>query len=139
MDFLRVVKSKRILEAWRNDIKIRTYRVSLGGNPFGHKQKEGDGRTPEGTYTLDYRKTDSVAYKAMHVSYPNEEDRKRARELGVKPGGSIMIHGQWDGFGPFAWLLQNYDWTNGCIGLSNEDLDDLWDIVAWNTRIEILP
>ncbi len=139
VDFLRVIKSQRILEAWRNDIKIRTYHISLGGNPFGHKQKEGDGRTPEGVYTLDYRKVDSVAYKAMHISYPNAEDRKRASEAGVKPGGAIMIHGQWDGFGWLSWLLQNYDWTNGCIGLANDDLDDLWEIVAWNTKIEILP
>lgn len=139
VDFLRVIKSKRILEAWRDNIRVRTYQVSLGDDPSGYKLEEGDGKTPEGTYTLNYRKADSIAYKAMHISYPNETDRKRAREAGVKPGGAIMLHGQWNGYGLFAWLLQNYDWTNGCIGLSNKDMDELWEIVAWNTTIEILP
>lgn len=139
VDILRVVKSKRLLEAWRDGIKVRTYRISLGSNPFGHKLFEGDGRTPEGSYTLDYRKADSVAYKAMHISYPSQTDRQRARQAGLKPGGAIMLHGQWNGFGWFDWLLQNYDWTNGCIGLSNKDIDELWEIVAWNTTIEILP
>jgi murein L,D-transpeptidase YafK len=138
-DFLRVHKSQRILEAWRDGIKVRTYRISLGGNPLGHKQQEGDGRTPEGEYILDFRKHDSVAYKAMHISYPNAEDRARARAAGVKPGGAIMIHGQWNGFGWLGFLMQGFDWTNGCIGLANDDMDELWHTVAWGTRIEILP
>jgi murein L,D-transpeptidase YafK len=139
VDFLRVIKSKRVLEAWRDGVRVRAYIISLGGDPVGPKLMEGDGKTPEGKYTLTYRKADSVAYKAFHVSYPNAQDRERARQAGVKPGGSIMVHGQWNGFGWAGWLLQNYDWTNGCIGLSNEDMDDLWQIVGWNTQIEILP
>jgi murein L,D-transpeptidase YafK len=139
VDFLRVVKSKRLLEAWRNDRIVRTFRISLGSNPIGHKQQEGDERTPQGWYTLDYRKSDSVAYKAFHISYPNAEDRARAKAAGVRPGGSIMVHGQWDGFGWLGWLIQNYDWTDGCIGLRNEDMDALWRIVGWNTPIQIVP
>jgi murein L,D-transpeptidase YafK len=139
VDYLRVLKSQRVLEAWRGGIRIRAYRIALGGNPVGHKFMEGDGRTPEGRYQLTWRKADSVAYKAFHINYPSREDRDRARIAGVKPGGSIMIHGQWDGFGWAGWLLQNYDWTNGCIGLSNADMDDLWQIVGWGTPIEILP
>lgn len=94
VDFLRVIKSKRILEAWRDNIRVRTCQVSPGDDPSGYKLKEGDGKTPEGTCTLNYRKADSNAYKAMHISYPNETDRKRGREAGVKPGGAIMLHGQ---------------------------------------------
>jgi murein L,D-transpeptidase YafK len=139
VDFLRVVKSKRILEAWRDDRIVRAFRISLGGNPVGHKQQEGDERTPEGWYTLDYRKSDSVAYKAFHISYPDAEDRARARAAGVRPGGSIMVHGQWDGFGWLGFVIQNYDWTDGCIGLLNSDMDALWQIVGWNTPIQIVP
>lgn len=138
-DFVRVIKSQRLLEVWRDGERIRVYKISLGGNPVGHKQQEGDGRTPEGNYRLSYRKIDSVAYKSIHVSYPSAEDRKRARAAGVKPGGSIMIHGQWNGYGWAGWLLQSFDWTNGCIGMSNPDMDDLWNLLAWNTPIEILP
>lgn len=138
-DLVRVIKSQRVLEVWRGEEKLRTFKIALGGNPLGHKQQEGDGRTPEGRYTLNFRKSDSVAYKAIHISYPSQEDRKRAREAGVKPGGSIMIHGQWNGYGWLGWLLQDFDWTNGCIGLSNGDMDELWDMLAWNTPIEIVP
>jgi murein L,D-transpeptidase YafK len=136
---VRVIKSQRILEVWRDGAVIRSFRVSLGANPLGHKQQEGDGRTPEGTYFLNWRKRDSVAYRSIHVSYPNEEDLQRAREAGVKAGGSIMIHGQWNGYGMVGWVLQNFDWTNGCIGLDNADMDELWDMLAWNTPIEIVP
>jgi murein L,D-transpeptidase YafK len=139
VDFLRVVKSKRTLEAWRDDRIVRRFKISLGARPQGHKQQEGDERTPEGWYTLDYRKSDSVAYKAFHISYPSAEDRARARAAGVRPGGSIMIHGQWDGFGWLGFVIQNYDWTDGCIGLRNEDIDALWQMVGWNTPIQIVP
>lgn len=139
VDYIRVLKSKRILEAWRGGIRIRAYPIALGQDPVGPKQREGDGRTPEGSYQLTWRKDDSVAYKAFHINYPSRDDRERARQAGVKPGGSIMIHGQWNGFGWAGWLLQNFDWTNGCIGLSNKDMDDLWQIVGWGTPIEILP
>jgi murein L,D-transpeptidase YafK len=138
-DKVRVVKSKRTLEVWKDGVVIRSFRVSLGSNPLGHKRMEGDGRTPEGNYILDWRKEDSVAHRAIHISYPDEADREWARENGWKPGGAIMIHGQWNGFGWFAWLLQNFDWTNGCIGLDNADMDELWNMLAWSTPIEIVP
>ena len=138
-DLVRVIKSQRILEVWRDGERLRVYRISLGGNPIGHTQEEGDGRTPEGRSRLDFRMEDSVAHRAIHISYPDAGDRARAREAGRKPGGAIMIHGQWNGFGGLGWLMQNFDWTNGCIGLANEDMDELWDLLAWNTPIEILP
>lgn len=137
-DKVRVVKSLRTLEVWKDGAVIRSYRISLGPNPLGHKLAEGDGRTPEGTYILDWRKEDSVAYRAIHISYPNAQDREQARLNGRDPGGSIMIHGQWNGYGWAHFLLQNFDWTNGCIGLSNGDIDELWETLAWNTPIEIV-
>jgi murein L,D-transpeptidase YafK len=139
VDFVRVLKSKRVLELWRDGEMVRSFRISLGDNPVGHKENEGDGRTPEGRYRLDWRKADSVAYRAFHISYPDREDRGRARKAGLSPGGSIMIHGQWNGYGWLGWLLQNYDWTNGCIGVTNAAMDEMWEMIAWNTPIEILP
>lgn len=136
---VRVHKAERKMELWINQIKLRTYRISLGSAPIGHKEKEGDGKTPEGNYILDFRKTDSVAYKAMHVSYPSPADVSIARAKGMKPGGSIMIHGNWNGYGWAGPLLRYFDWTNGCIGLTNADMDDIWTLLAWNTPIEILP
>ena len=136
---VRVVKSQRILELWRGNERVRTYLISLGRDPVGPKQREGDSRTPEGRYFLDFRKSDSVAYKAFHVSYPTPAQRAAARAAGESPGGSIMIHGQWDGFGWLGWLMQNYDWTNGCIGLANSDIDEMWTMIAWNTPVEIIP
>lgn len=136
---VRVLKTQRVLELVRDGAVVKRYRIALGRDPVGHKQREGDSRTPEGTYTLNWRKADSVAYKSIHISYPSPQDRARARAQGVKPGGSIMIHGQWNGWGWLDWLTMNFDWTNGCIALTNADMDDLWTRVAWNTPIEILP
>ncbi len=138
-DKVIVRKADRVLQVWRDGLVIRSFRISLGRDPVGPKRQEGDGRTPEGGYVLDWRKEDSVAYRSIHISYPSDADRERARAAGIKPGGSIMIHGQWNGFGWVGWVLQNFDWTNGCIGLDNADLDELWDMLAWNTPIVILP
>jgi murein L,D-transpeptidase YafK len=134
-----VQKSKRTMELWIGDIKLRSYKISLGRDPIGHKEREGDGRTPEGRYILDFRKSDSVAYKALHVSYPSAQDAAHARAKGVKPGGAIMIHGSWNGYAWAGPLLKYFDWTNGCIGVTNAEMDDMWDLLAWKTPIEIRP
>lgn len=134
-----VYKSERKMELWIDQIKLRTYRVSLGPDPVGHKQKEGDGKTPEGSYILDFRKADSVAYKSMHVSYPSANDVSKARSKGLKPGGAIMIHGNWNGYGWAGPLMRYFDWTNGCIGVTNSEMDEIWNLLAWQTPIEILP
>jgi murein L,D-transpeptidase YafK len=139
VELVRVVKSARRMDLMRGGEVVKSFRIALGGDPLGPKQREGDGRTPEGSYFLDWRKEDSVAHRSIHISYPSAEERQRARAAGVKPGGAIMIHGQWNGFGWAGWIMQHYDWTNGCIGLLNEDMDMLWDMLAWNTQIEILP
>jgi len=139
VDFVRVVKSERKLMLFSGGQVIREFKVVLGGNPRGHKQHEGDQRTPEGSYTLDYKKSDSVFYKAIHISYPNEDDMAAAKERGVNPGGQIMIHGQKNVSGRLAILSELIDWTNGCIALKNEEMDELWGQITEGTKIEILP
>jgi murein L,D-transpeptidase YafK len=139
VDFVRVVKSERKLMLFSEGRIIREFRIALGGNPVGHKQEEGDERTPEGSYILDYKKSDSAFYKAIHISYPNPDDLAAAKQRGVKPGGRIMIHGQKNNPGRFAFLAEFVDWTKGCIALKNEEMDELWNLIAEGTKIEILP
>ena len=97
-------------------------RIALGANPVGHKQQQGDERTPEGRYVLDWRNPNSCCMRSLHISYPNAADKAAARQLGVDPGGMIMIHGQPNGFGWWSWLMQLFDWTNGCIAVTDEDM-----------------
>lgn len=139
VDFVRVVKSERKLMLLSGGQVIREFKIVLGGNPAGHKLQEGDKRTPEGRYVLDYKKSDSAFYKAIHISYPNEDDIASARQRGVKPGGQIMIHGQKYVSGRLAILSDLIDWTNGCIALKNDEMDVLWDQITEGTKIEILP
>jgi len=139
VDFVRVVKSERKLMLLSGGQVVREFRIALGGNPAGHKQQEGDQRTPEGSYILDYKKSDSAFYKAIHISYPNEHDIAAAKQRGVRPGGQIMIHGQKKRAGRFAFLAEFVDWTKGCIALKNEEMDVLWNLIAEGTKIEILP
>lgn len=138
-DLVRVHKKARKLEVLSEGRVTQTFSIALGGNPEGHKTREGDKKTPEGKYQLDYRKSDSAFYKALHVSYPNERDVAYARAQQVSPGGQIMIHGQKNGFGWLSPIMQRFDWTNGCIAMSNEDMDVLWTLVPEGTPIEILP
>ena len=139
VDLVRVVKSERKLMLISEGKVIREFKIVLGGDPKGHKQQKGDQRTPEGSYTLDYKKSDSAYYKAIHISYPNADDIAAARQRGVDPGGQIMIHGQKNGFGWLYFLSQFIDWTNGCIAVKNSEMDELWQKVPEGTKIEILP
>ena len=138
-DMVLVIKSEAKLYLKKNGKVIKHYHVAFGANPKGHKLQEGDERTPEGRYDLDYKKADSSFYKAIHISYPNQADRKRAKKSGVNPGGHIMIHGQKDGFGWLAWLIQRFNWTDGCIAVSNRAMDEIWRFVDVGTPIEIKP
>lgn len=139
IDLVRVDKSERRMELMAKDRAIRTYRIALGANPIGHKQREGDERTPEGRYLLDWRNPDSAFNRSIHISYPNTGDRSAANAAGVSPGGMIMIHGQPNGFGWLAWLLQMFDWTNGCIAVTDDEMTEIWDMVKDGTPIEIYP
>ncbi len=138
-DKVLVDKSNARLYLLRSGQIYRSFPVVFGGQPKGHKQQQGDERTPEGHYTLDYKNPHSSYYKSIHISYPNSADRQRARAKGVNPGGEIMIHGQKNGFGWLAAVTQKYNWTNGCIALSNADMDAVWQAVKVGTPIEIRP
>lgn len=138
-DSVLIKKKQRKLYLIKNGKTYRTYSVRLGSNPVGHKQKDGDERTPEGQYVLDSRNENSKFHKSIHISYPNQEDQKYAKEAGLDPGGAIMIHGQPNGLG-WAWrLLSLWDWTDGCIAVNNHDMDEIWNLVENGTSIEITP
>ena len=138
-DLVRVDKSDRRLELLRKGTVLRSYRVALGNAPEGHKREEGDERTPEGRYVLDWRNPGSSFHKSIHISYPNAADRAAAKAAGRDPGGLIMIHGQPNGFGWWSWLLQLVDWTDGCIAVTDAEMDEIWTMVDNGTPIEISP
>lgn len=118
---------------------LKSYRIALGGNPIGPKERQGDNKTPEGTYTIDSRNRDSRYHCALRISYPNERDRKRARELGVSPGGDIMIHGIKNGFAQVGDAHAESDWTKGCIAVTDEEIEELDKLVPNGTVVEIKP
>lgn len=138
-DLVVVSKKEKTLTLYKNKKILGIYPVVFGTNPVGHKQQEGDKKTPEGHYTLDYKKPNSSFYKAIHISYPNEQDKAEAKKRGVSPGGAIMVHGQPNGFEWAESATQSYNWTHGCIALKNKDLDAVWNAVDAGTPIEILP
>ncbi len=136
---VRVLKSDHKLQLLSGEKLVHEFHVVFGANPKGHKMQEGDERTPEGSYTLDYKKTNSAFYRAIHISYPNAKDIASAKSRGVKPGGEIMIHGQKNGLGWLSFISQRFNWTNGCVALPNQDMDVVWTLVKEGTPIEILP
>jgi len=138
-DMVLVEKSKSRLYLMRQGEEFASFQVAFGSNPRGHKQEQGDGRTPEGRYILNYKNAGSAFYKSIHISYPNKKDREEARKRGVSPGGDIMIHGQKNGYGRLSILVQRFNWTNGCIALSDRDMDFVWNAVKAGTPIEIRP
>ena len=136
-DYLLVDKSDRLLVAYRDGRAIRAYRnIQFGDAPQGHKQFEGDERTPEGIYTIDWRNPQSRYHLSLRISYPNSADRAHAARFGRSPGGDIFIHGQ-----PNALPAGRIpgDWTDGCVALSNAEMEELWQIVPDGTPIEIRP
>ena len=138
-DFVLVVKSESRLYLISEGQEFASFKVAFGSNPKGHKQQQGDERTPEGRYTLDRKNANSSYYKSIHISYPNAKDRENARKRGVDPGGDIMIHGQRNGYERFSTIAQFFNWTNGCIALNNRDMDYVWKAVKIGTPIEIKP
>ena len=139
IDYVLVKKSEGKMYLLADKQVLREYRIALGANPKGHKQREGDERTPEGAYILDFKKADSNFFKAIHISYPNAADRARARAAKVDPGGQIMIHGQKNGYGRFAPITQSFNWTDGCIAVSNAEMKEIWRLVEVGTPIVIRP
>lgn len=138
-DRVVVHKAGRKMELFREGELVATYRVSLGLVPAGHKQREGDFRTPEGAYRLTRRNAQSEFFLAVQVSYPAATDIALARKNGWQPGGSIMVHGLPNRLKYSRERYLNTDWTDGCIALSNEDMLDFWLLTGQGTPIEIRP
>lgn len=134
VDRVVVNKGRREMLLLSGESVLRSYRIALGREPLGHKHREGDGRTPEGRYIIDRRNPRSNYHLSLHISYPDEADRARAEATGVSPGGDIMIHGLKPGVDhPAA------DWTIGCIAVTNAEIEEIWDLVADGTPIDINP
>lgn len=138
-DKVVIEKSARQLLLLRNERIVKRYRIALGSSPVGPKRKQGDGRTPEGRYLLDWRNPESSFYRSIHISYPSPRDIAQARETGVSPGGDIMIHGLPEGLDVIGPTHAKWDWTNGCIAVTNAEMDEIWARVDDGTPIEILP
>jgi len=136
---ITVDKAARRLTLWHHRTEIRSYRIALGGNPVGHKQQEGDSRTPEGRYTIDARNPNSSFYLSLHISYPNRADTASARRRGVSPGSAIMIHGSPGSLSTVNALGFYPDWTAGCIAVSNSDIGEIFRAVRLGTPILIRP
>jgi murein L,D-transpeptidase YafK len=134
-----VLKSQHRLILLRQGQELASYPVSIGRNFIGAKTRAGDHKTPEGTYIVDGRNPQSGFHLSLHVSYPNAEDRKRAALAGVSPGGDIMIHGIKNGFGWLRRVHRLMDWTDGCIAVTNAEMDQIWPLVPAGTPIEIRP
>jgi len=140
VDKVVVIKSKRILMLLKDGEIFKTYRVSLGKRPEGHKIASGDQRTPEGRYILDSKNPKSNYHLAIHISYPNELDTLNAQKRGVSPGGGIMIHGLPPNRSHELKEITGYwDWTNGCIAVTNPEIEEIWQLVSAGTPIEIKP
>lgn len=139
VDRIVIEKSKRKMTLLKGGREVAAYRVALGRDPIGPKAMRGDNKTPEGLYFVDYKVSNSVYHKALHLTYPNLDDLTRADSLGVSPGNNIMIHGlsqkqMW--MGDVQYL---FDWTNGCIALTNGEIEEIWDLVLPWTPVEIRP
>jgi murein L,D-transpeptidase YafK len=138
-DSILILKNEHVLKLLAGGKVIRTYKVALGSGGLAPKEREGDGRTPEGHYVIDAHNAVSHYHKALHVSYPNPEDRARAAKLGVSPGGAIMIHGLPNGMGAIGAAHRLYDWTLGCIAVTDDEIDEIWNLVPVGTPVEIRP
>ncbi|AAN67073.1 murein L,D-transpeptidase family protein [Pseudomonas putida] len=139
IDKVLVIKSERRLQLISRGEPLKTYRISLGKQPKGAKEREGDKKTPEGLYWLDWRKQSDRFNLAMHINYPNISDAARATRAGVNAGSMIMIHGTPINDEYPEWYFHTLDWTDGCIAMRNRDMQEVWDLVRDGTLIEIRP
>jgi murein L,D-transpeptidase YafK len=138
-DRIVILKSARQLTLLRDGKVIRTYRVRLGSHPIGAKEREGDGKTPEGIYRIDSRNGSSRFHRALHVSYPNAADNARARRMRVSPGGEVMIHGVPNRWKWLGFVFPHIDWTAGCIAVTDDEIEEIWRLVPNGTIVEIRP
>lgn len=134
-----VFKSKREMLVYSNNFILKTYKISLGKNPVGDKEFEGDNKTPEGIYFINAKNSTSSCYKNLGISYPNKPDIERAKDLGKQAGGDIKIHGIINGYGFIGKFHRWVDWTAGCIALTDEEMDEIFTHTPIGTQIEIKP
>jgi murein L,D-transpeptidase YafK len=137
VDRVVVLKKEHVLQLLSQGKVVKTYKVALGGDPVGPKTRQGDHKTPEGVYVLDFRNAHSQFYKSIHISYPNERERAAARRKGVSPGGDVFVHGLPNGYGSIGAAHRLKDWTDGCIAVTDEEIDEIWLAVADGTPIDI--
>lgn len=137
VSLVKVDKSKRRMYLMDGTTVLKEYRIALGKEPKGHKLHEGDNRTPEGHYRLDYVTEESSFYRSVHISYPHLQDIIRAGEFRLSPGGDIKIHGLKNGESKPPQFIQSFDWTNGCIALTNQEMDEFIELVEMGTPIHI--
>jgi murein L,D-transpeptidase YafK len=138
-DRIVVEKSARTMALMRGGQVLKTYKVALSREPVGAKERAGDHKVPEGAYVIDSKNSHSRFHLALHISYPNAADRERARKLGVKPGGDIEIHGLGNKYAWVGSLHRQADWTDGCIAVTNPEIDEIWPLVPVGTPVEIRP
>lgn len=138
-DLVEIFKSERRMDVKREGRVLGRYRVSLGFAPTGHKEREGDGRTPEGRYTIDGRNPRSAFHLSLRVSYPDVQDRARAAALGCSPGGDIFIHGLPNGWRKLRTPHGRRDWTVGCIAVTDAEIREVWSLVPTGTPVVIHP
>lgn len=138
-DLVEIFKGERRMELKREGGVLKRYRVALGSSPRQHKEREGDGRTPEGRYTIDARNPRSSFHLSLRVSYPDSKDRARATELGVSAGGDIYIHGLPNGWRKFTTAHPRKDWTTGCIAVTDPEIREIWSLVPTGAGVVIHP
>ena len=138
-DRVVVLKRERTLQLLSQGKVIKTYKVALGGEPVGPKTRQGDHKTPEGTYFLDSRNAHSKFHRSIHISYPDSRDRAAARAKAISPGGDVFVHGLPNGYGFVGASHRLKDWTDGCIAVTDEEIEEIWDAVPDGTPIEIRP
>lgn len=138
-DKIVIVKSAHIMTLLSRDKVLKTYKIALGSVPVGPKHVEGDHKTPEGNYLIDAKNSHSQFHLSLHISYPSTADQERARNLGARPGGAIMIHGLASSFAFLGPLHRQTDWTDGCVAVTNAEIEEIWKLVPVRTRVEIRP
>jgi murein L,D-transpeptidase YafK len=138
-DKIVIVKSTRTMTLLSGSTVLKTYKVALGTVPVGPKHTEGDHKTPEGSYIIDARNPQSQFHLSLHISYPSTADRQRAAKLGARPGGAIMIHGLAKSFAYLGPLHRQTDWTDGCIAVTNAEIEEIWKLVPLGIKIDIRP
>jgi murein L,D-transpeptidase YafK len=138
-DKIVILKSARSMTLFSGGKVLKTYKVALGSVPLGPKQVEGDHKTPEGNYVIDAKNPHSQFHLSLHISYPSAADKERARTMGRTSGGAIMIHGLSKSFAYLGPLHRQTDWTDGCIAVTNAEIEEIWKLVPVGTRVEIRP